>query len=51
MEVFASLKSSGIYLSGETVQCQVTFFNTQGKFQDIAIEYRHRMFAKISKVA
>ena len=28
MEIFADLNSSGIYLSGETVKCQVTFFNT-----------------------
>ena len=28
MEIFADLTSSGIYLSGETVKCQVTFFNT-----------------------
>ena len=27
-KIFADLNSSGIYLSGETVKCQVTFFNT-----------------------
>ena len=29
MEVFASLKSTGIYLAGDTVKCEVTFVNTQ----------------------
>ncbi len=28
MEIFADLKSSGIYLSGESVKCQVTFYNS-----------------------
>lgn len=28
MEIFADLNSSGIYLSGDTIKCQLTFLNT-----------------------